>query len=684
MGRKVSWTAVVYLMWAVASWGCRSPSDRLFHDPQAHYQAMITQIEYPDACVTHCEGLEKMPSPQTARSSGPVEHWPMTLEEAVRTALNNSQVMRELGGVLVSTPATAVTVYDPALRETDPRGGTEAALAAFDAQFNAGISWGTRDPFFSGFLPLPGGNEFGLVSAEISKIAATGTQYSISNRSFFARTNGLLNLNPRFGNNVLAGEVRQPLLQGAGIEFNRIAGPKSAPGAYNGVLIARTNTDISLADFEASVRDLVGNVERAYWDLYAAYRELDARVTGRDAALETWRSVDRKFRGGSIDLEQEARAREQYYAFDSQVINALSGRSSSGPMSQPTAAGGVYALERRLRWQLGLPASDGRLIRPREEPPTALVVFDWNESLRESLVRRVELRRQRWVIKRRELELIAAKNFTLMRLDAIGEYGWRAFDADLGTRIGPADDLFSGNTQEWQVGLQLSTPIGNHLGHTAVRNAQFQLARERAVYRDQELRITHELSDAITELDRSYAATRSLLNVRLAAQQQLSEIRKKYEAGWSPLEFLLDAQRRAVEADSAYYRSLVDYTLAVANMHRARGSLLEYHDVYLTEGPSSPEAHCSAAKESRRFQPKEMNYGFQVPPPFTQGVCPQYVSDAPRPSADESAPSSGSLPTPPENLPAPPPLSPIPRPRDEAPQVPRPPETPDAQGKDGQ
>ncbi len=46
------------------------------------------------------------------------------------------------------------------------------------------------------------------------------------------------------------GEMRQPLLQGGGLEFNRIAGPGSTPGVYNGVLIAKVNSDISDADFQ--------------------------------------------------------------------------------------------------------------------------------------------------------------------------------------------------------------------------------------------------------------------------------------------------------------------------------------------------------------------------------------------------------------------------------------------------
>ena len=41
------------------------------------------------------------------------------------------------------------------------------------------------------------------------------------------------------------------------------------------MLVARLNSDVALTDFEIAVRDLVSNVENAYWDLYYGYRVLD-------------------------------------------------------------------------------------------------------------------------------------------------------------------------------------------------------------------------------------------------------------------------------------------------------------------------------------------------------------------------------------------------------------------------
>ena len=90
-------------------------------------------------------------------------------------------------------------------------------------------------------------------------------------------------------------------------------------------MLARINVDISLADFEGGVRNLVSDVENAYWELYFAYRALEANKTGRDSALQTWQKIHALFmvgaRGG--EAEKEAQSQAQYFLFRGQVQTAL-------------------------------------------------------------------------------------------------------------------------------------------------------------------------------------------------------------------------------------------------------------------------------------------------------------------------------------------------------------------------
>jgi len=651
--------------------GCRSRPENFLDEPLDRYQTFALQIEYPDQAEPPREDLAGSPPPFGMRREDPKEFWHLSLEEAVRIALANSEVMRDLGGRLLNTPATATTVYDVAIQESNPQTGPEAALSAFDAQLSSNLIFNRNErtlnnAFFGGGVVSLAQNTANF-DLQVSKVGATGTQFAMRNFILYDRNNAVANRFPSAYEAILEGEIRQPLLQGAGVAFNRIAGPQFnpvpgrpvQPGNYNGVLIARVRTDVALADFERAVRDLLVELEQTYWQLYFSYRNLDAAIARREAALQTWRSVNSRFEAGIAKREEEALARAEFYAARANVENALSGSTTSGLTVGTTA--GVYTVERQLRLLMGIPINDGRLIRTADEPATVDVNFSWDSSVLTALVRRVELRRQRWEIERREMELFAARNFLQMRLDFVGLYRWRGFgDELLSERGGPNGsafaDLFGGDLQEWQLGLTLNTPVGNRIGHTAVRNAEWLLARERAVLRDQELTVLHDLSAAFAELERAYQTSRSFYNRRIATLERLDSVRAEYEAGEVLLEQLLDAQRQATETDSEYFRSLVEYNIAVLNLHRIRGTVLNYLGVALAEGPWTPEAYNSAGKLSRRFYKPPINYAISVPGYVSRGAYPQIVEEVqPLPDAEgeEIAPQQEPdqrqpLPKPPE------------------------------------
>ena len=229
----------------------------------------------------------------------------------------------------------------------------------------------------------------------MQKRTATGATWGFSNETIYDNNNSPIREVPSTWTTNYDFTFNQPLLQGAGVTYNRIAGPDSFENldgrpVFRGVLLARVASDISLADFEAGVRNLVSDTEQSYWELYFAYRNLEASKAGRDSALEAWRKVHALYveqsRGGEAD--KESQAREQYFFFRSEVEQALTD---------------VYRCENRLRYMMGISASDGRLIRPSDEPTTARITFDWQQSLVEALSRSAELRRQKLVIKQREL-----------------------------------------------------------------------------------------------------------------------------------------------------------------------------------------------------------------------------------------------------------------------------------------
>jgi hypothetical protein len=547
----------------------------------------------------------------------------MRLEEVIRMGLRGSRVARKLGGVILRSPASTQTAQDPAIQEANPRTGVESVLSAYDATLTSSLVSEKNDRALNNFFTSGGTNildqDLSVLQTQISKRSMTGTEFTVRNNTDYDANNAGANQLPSAWNTDVEAEVRHPLLQGSGVEYNRLGGPSDIPGAANGVLIARVNTDLSLADFESGIRDFVSDIENAYWDLYYAYRDLDSKLTARDAALKTWRRVLslKNRRGG--EAVRLAQAREQYFRLQEEVQNALSGRLLEGTHTNNGSSGGTFratagvqVAERRLRYLIGMPINDGQLLRPADHPVAQKLNIVWESAVADALSRRVELRRQRWLVKRREMELAASRNFLMPRFDAVGRYRWRGFGKDLmrqghsnpGQFGNAVDNLFDGSFQEWQLGFELTFPFGYRQAHTAVHHAELQLARERTILDEQERVVVLNLSSAKAEVDRAHSVLTTSYARFEAASQQSQLMQQAFEKDQAPLNLVLDAQRRQAEAESHYYRMLVEYALAVKNFHFEKGTLLNYNRIQLSESAwpaaaySDPSSLLSTSKRT--------------------------------------------------------------------------------------
>ena len=582
--------------------GCRSADtwrETVGNDTD-HIDRIARKVDHP---VTEVHKVAWANAPTTIRHRedlDKIQYRDMTLDDVLRVALQNSEVLRELGGTVLRNPAGVHSRFTGSLAVTDPRFSPEAALSAFDAQLKASAFFSNNDqlynnPFFAG-----GTNAFKQdlheYEVELSKLTATGSQFALRSFSLHNANNAPGNIFRSAWDTYVEGEIRKPLLQGGGIQFNRIAGPGSSPGNYNGVLIAKVNADIEQTDFEAAVRNYVNNVTNAYWDLYFAYRDLDARNQAMKRALEAWNRI--KARSES-DLESgaaEALAREQYFRFKSDVDEAITGRISQGTRTGSgstggtlEASGGVMTTERRLRLLIGISITDGEMIRPSEEPLEADVVFNWDIIQNDALQHRPELRRQQMAVRKREMELLAAKNFLNPRLDAVGRYRFRGFGDDLlrtdnntSVPTSAVRNMMGGDQQEWFVGFEYEVPIGYRKAHLAVNNAELRLSRERVIQREQQREVVHDLTNAVADAARAFEACQNSLNRFLAAKELMTayDVQDAQDMDID-VDHLLDAQRRVVEAEIRYYRSRTEYAVALKNVHLEKGSLLAYHDLHI-------------------------------------------------------------------------------------------------------
>lgn len=624
--------------------------------------------------------------------SNPENYLRTSLAECINVALQDSPVVRDLGGLVLRAPDAVSTTFDPSIVYTDPRFGEEAALSEFDADLNGQLLFQKNDRFYNNqFIGNEGASQQDLARyfLGISKLAATGARFEFNQVIDYDLNNSPSNrFNDRDERSFaydthFEAFFRQPLLQGYGTTFNRIAGPNNAPGVNRGVLIARSNTDIALAEFESQIQNLISDIENAYWDLYFAYRDLEAKIEARNGAYDIWRNLEAN--KGEKSAAIIGQAKEQYFRFAADVEDAIHGRPVEGTRTNNGSAagtfrriGGVRSSERRLRLIIGMPLNGDQLIVPTDMPIDADLVFDWEQSKTEALSFRPELRRQRWLLKRRELELLASKNFLLPRLDLLGKYRLQGFGHKLfgdGNEFNPNGTveeqldssafgtLLNGNLQEWELGVDMSVPIGYRQQFAAKRNAELFLARERAVLNEQQRQVLYGLSNALGELKRTTNVRFANENRLAAAEEQFNAIQNIWREQDTTIDLVLEAQRRVIESKIQYFQTQVDTMLAIKSVHYEKGTLFDYHSITLTEGESNREAQIQANDSRRRKrtvnysipglmigQPISTNSAVQTPMHQATQLPPEREWIVPTSNLPPSQPGNFELPTS-ENVP---------------------------------
>ncbi|MGE5194479.1 MAG: TolC family protein, partial [Deltaproteobacteria bacterium] len=410
------------------------------------------------------------------------------------------------------------------------------------------------------------------------------------------------------------------------------------------------------------VRNMVHDVEDLYWELYLAYQNYDNLVTARDTALKIWRSINAKAGTGLTGggRAEEAQARENYFEARARTEAALAGPPGRGGEQ------GIYGIELQLRRICGLPANDGKIIRPADEPTLAHQVNNWDLCLATALTKREELRKQRWIIKNVELQLRAAKNLANPQLNFVSSYQINGFGKRLFGDNGPPGSageflqnynrtLYSADQTQWQVGLQFSMPIGLRNAHATVRNTELRLMKARAVLDAQEMEVGHELAAAFQSIEYWYKITETNYNRRQAAFENFQAVRADFDVDRKSLDLLLQAQTRMTIAEMAFYRSLVEYNKAIAEMQTRKGTLLEYNNIHLAEREWVPEARPDAMQRAwaRRFaidafkcdpvhaEPEEFSTDRGLAPVMSEPVNP---AASPPPLAEPAPPVVPSVP----------------------------------------
>lgn len=481
----------------------------------------------------------------------------LSLDDAIRQSLANSDVVRVLAGETavasgrtIYDPAVSHTVidqeqgrFDPSLDVTNTFNGLEQPLAFFDPSDPTGARIGgpTTDDYNLG--------------VGLSKTTASGGTASLDAGDTRARFgHGFVPLTPQNNSSVGLG-FTQPLLQGGGAAANL------AP-----VVIARIQTKRSFFQFKDGMQEMVRGVVEAYWGLVFARTDVWARrqqVAQGEAALVR---SEARLRGGIGSAAEVAQARLALANFNAARIGAEAD---------------LLTREAAFRNLLGVPPTDATQLVPVSPPSLDRLEVNWDEIVALAEDRRPDLIELKLIIEADEQFLVQARNRALPRVDALALYRWNGLDGE--TPSGARISTRPGEFTDWTLGVNFSVPLGLRTARAAVREQELVIVRDRANL-DQGLHAAiHELANSLRNLDRFYEQYVAYRAARQAARVNLDQQFADYRAGRAILLNVLQAITDWGNSVSLEAQALTSYNIEQATLQRRTGTILETHGVYFTE-----------------------------------------------------------------------------------------------------
>ncbi len=546
---------------------------------------------------------------------------PLTLNDAIRRALesnNEIELARDDVRFAETTLRSLQGVYDP--------------VFVFAPQLNNRVSPVSSSLGGSDQSGTVTTTDFNLNPSVTRQFSRGGGNYSFFFNNTRETTSSTFNtLNPFFSSN-LGVTFTQPLLRDRSIDRFR-----------RDIRIQRRRLEQSDADFRRRVTEVISQVQRAYWDLVFALRDVQIRQQNFELTRENFRQTEARVAVGSAAPLSRAEVQTELSSRESELLSAVQNVSFAENVLKQLILRDPLAAE----WSAQ--------IVPSDQPTFDSTPVNLADSLREARENRPELRRLRLQEQISDIDLQFFRNQTRPRIDiestlsttglagtpvvARGTIGsdptqpplpdgqvlliggdpntnanafLLAQVNQLRTAQGlpgatvplvtaqqtsvPANligsygqtlrNLFSFDTRNIVVGVRIEIPFRNRTAEANLAGARVARTQLDTQLRLQQQTVEVEVRNSAQAVE---TARRRVLSARVAresAEVQLEGERRLNQVGRSTAFFLFQRENQLAAARNAELRAETDYNKALADLQRATSSTLRANYVVV----SSPVA----------------------------------------------------------------------------------------------
>lgn len=536
-----------------------------------------------------------------------LQNRPLTLGQAIRLALvnnNDIEVARDDVRLAELTLRSLLGTYDGVFtfNPNYDRNSTTGQNPTSDIRLNS--------DFFK--LVKPGGGSyrvfFNNTRTENAFAQAQATQGNIGQSGTSALYFSSLGVT-----------YTQPLWRDLGIDLTR-----------SQIKIQRKRIAQSDADFRRRTIEIISQVQRAYWDLVFALRDLQNRVANLELTKENMRQVEARIDAGAAAPLQRAEVGTELANREADVLVAT---------QQVTTAENVLK-QLILRDPTAQEWSDS--FTPTDSPVFSMDPVSLEDAVSDAIRNRPELSRLRLEEEINKIDLDYFENQTKPRIDLTSTVSLEGISSSTGNleartvplisgdpntnadafllqqirninNGNPTNDqiptfivpptpnfLVGGYTQAMQnmfrsdapnysVGVTISFPFRNRQAKAELAAARVREERIDAQKRSQEQAIIAEVRNAVQAVETARQRVLTARRARENAEIQLEGERKLYEVGRSTTFLLFQRENALTNARNSEIRAETDYNKALADLQRVTSTTLSLNNIVVDSPADNDE-----------------------------------------------------------------------------------------------
>lgn len=362
------------------------------------------------------------------------------------------------------------------------------------------------------------------------------------------QTNNIFStLNPAFTTDFVV-SFSQPLLRGAGTRANT-----------HSIRVAEYEKQIVDAQTKLEIIRVIAAVDRVYWRLYAARRELDVRIQELDLAQAQLERAKRFVDAGERPQIEVLRAEAGVAQRREAII---------------IAENNLRDRERELKRVIqmaGLGMESPTHLVPTTEPEPMHYVLDGSRISAFAVDNRMEMLELEFRIAQDVSTIDYLRNQALPLASMNYSYNINGLGAN---RSDAYDLLLDNQFVDHRLGLNVMIPLGNEQAKSRLRGAYYQRIQRLATKTYRKSLIEFESLSAVDQLEANWQRIlASRQSVMVEARLYEAELRQ-FEIGLNTSTDVLQAQTSLANAQSAEILALAEYQIAQVDLAFATGTLL--------------------------------------------------------------------------------------------------------------